>query len=175
VPSSTATGPTEAWDPEASSGARCRAGEHAANRIGGISVAVPPDCPVLLQECRSVDLAVNGGTLEAMVTGSGAVQIQGTQNLALTIAGGGAALLSGIGGTARITASGAAAVELSGRLDTLQIAASDRALIRARGDFFEVGGAVVGRGRIDLDGHVQRMTIDIFGGGSLSVNGRRVR
>lgn len=175
VPPSAAGGSTEPWDPESSLNARRQAAEHAANRIGGVSVAVPPDCPVLLQECRSVDLTADGGTLDATVTGSGAIQIRGTQNLALTVAGGGAALLSDIGGIARITASGAAAVELSGGLELLQIAASDRALIRGQGDFFEVGGAVVGRGRIDLDGQVQRMAVDIFGGGSLSVNGRRVR
>lgn len=175
LPVPAAGGSADLWDPEASPDARRQAAEHAANRIGGITVAVPPDCPVLLQECGSVDLTVDGGSLDATVTGSGAIQIRGTQNLVLTVAGGGTALLSGVGGTARIAVSGAAAVELSGRLESLQVVVSDRALVRGRGDFYDVAGAVAGRGRIDLDGHVQRMSVDVFGGGSLSVNGRRVR
>lgn len=166
---------TEPWDPDAAPEARRRSAQLAASRAGTITVAVPPGSPALLHDCRSADVALDGGTVDATLTGSGAIRIRGTQDLTLTVAGGGAALLSEIVGTGRITASGAAAVDLAGRLERLQVVASDRATVRARGDFQEVGGAVAGRGRVDLEGQVGRMALDVFGGGSLTVNGHRLR
>lgn len=153
---------------------RGRVWRETAGRTGLIRIAVPAATPLHLDGCRWVDVDRVGGILRAVSEGSTRLRACDVLDPEVTVTGESAVTVTEVAGTALLSVSGWADVELDGSLGLLQVAVSDQARVTARGTFGGVGGAADGRGRIELEGGIERFAVDTFGTATLIVNGRKM-